>query len=131
MNVSNYLADAILNAVFRGTAYTSPSAVYVALYTSNPTRLDVGIEVSGGSYARQSIAFGAPADVSSKRTITSNSEVVFPIATADWGTITHVGIRDASANGNLLYFGELTLSKTILEGDRLKILVSDLACNLN
>lgn len=131
MNISNYLADALLNEVFRATNYVAPVTVYVALYTSDPTRADVGIEVTGGSYARQSIAFDAPADVLSKRTLLNTTDVVFPVATADWGIITHVGIRNALTNGNLLYFGQLTTSKTILNGDRLKFIDSDMIINLS
>ena len=42
---SNYLENAIINAVLRNTAYTSPSTVYVSLYTSDPTDADTGTEV--------------------------------------------------------------------------------------
>jgi hypothetical protein len=131
MAVSNYLAVALLNEVFRNTAYTQPTVVYVALYTSNPTAADSGTEVSGGSYSRQSVTFSAPVVDSGKQTIRNNAEVVFPIATADWGAITHVGIRDASTTGNLLYYGALTNQRTVLSGDRIRIQTDSLALTLN
>ncbi|NOU63182.1 hypothetical protein GC096_03865 [Paenibacillus sp. LMG 31461] len=120
MNISNFLASALLNQVFRNTAYTRPTNVYVALYTSNPTAGDLGTEVTGGDYARQSIICSAPAIVSGKETIKNNAEIVFPVATADWGTVTHIGIRDALTSGNLLYFGAIDNQRTILDGDRLR-----------
>ena len=107
--MSNYLENAILNATLRGTQYTSPSTVYIALYTSDPTDADVGTEVSGGGYARQPVTFGAP----SNGIVSNSAKVEFPVATALWGTITHIGIRDALTGGNLLYYGPLTAARTV------------------
>lgn len=93
--ISNYLENVIINHFLRNTATSSPSAVYLALYTTDPTDADTGTEVSGGSYARQAITFSAPSNGS-----TSNSSTItFPTATGNWGTITHMGIRDASSGG--------------------------------
>jgi len=121
MAVSNYLATAILNQVFRNTAYTRPTTVYLALYTSNPTGSDTGTEVAGGGYVRQAVTFGAPALVGGKETIKPTSDIQLPVASADWGNITHAGIRDAATGGNLLYYGPLDSARTILNGDRLMI----------
>ena len=112
--ISNYLENVIINHFLRNTPTSSPSAVYLALYTSDPTDADTGTEVSGGSYARQAITFSAPSNGS-----TSNSSTItFPTATGNWGTITHMGIRDDSSGGNLLFYGPLTTSKTITTGDQ-------------
>lgn len=131
MNVSNYLATALLNQVFRNTVYTKPTTVYVALYTSNPTAADTGQEVSGGAYARQAVTFAAPIVENGKQTIKNSADIQFPIATADWGTVTHVGIRDAATGGNLLYFGALDSPRSILTNDRFKILASSAVLTLN
>ncbi len=114
---SDYLENAVLNATLRGVAYTSPATVYVALFTSDPTDAATGTEVSGGAYARQAITFGAP----SAGTCSNSADVLFPIATAAWGTITHIGIFDAASGGNLLYSAALTTSKTIAADDQLKL----------
>ncbi|MCU6709361.1 hypothetical protein M6D81_11645 [Paenibacillus sp. J5C_2022] len=129
--VSNYLADKLLNATFRGQNYVSPSTVYIALYTSNPTAADTGTEVSGGDYARQAVVFGAPADDSGKRTIKNTADIVYPVATADWGTVTHVGIRDGASAGNLLFYGAVDNPRSILTADALKMLTGNVACSLN
>jgi len=131
MNMSNYLATALLNQVFRNQNFTRPSTVYVALYTSNPTAADTGTEVSGGSYARQAVTFSAPSIEGGKQTIKNTAEIVFPIATADWGTVTHVGIRDAATGGNLLYYGPWENARTILAGDRPRILQDSLVLTLS
>ena len=110
---SDYLEDALLNATLRGTAYTSPASVYLALFVSDPTDAGTGTEVSGGSYARQAVAFNAP----SGGTCLNSAQVTYPTASAAWGTVTHFGIYDAVSGGNLLYHGPLNTSKTINSGD--------------
>ncbi len=115
--MSNYLENAIINHFLRNSSVSSPTTVYVALYTSDPTDDDIGTEVSGGGYARQAVTFSEPSNG-----VTSNTNVIlFPVATSDWGTITHVGIKDAATGGNLLFHGALTSSKIIETGDQLVI----------
>lgn len=124
--MSNYLENALINATLRNTAYTSPTTVYLGLYTSDPTDADTGTEVSGGSYARQSITFGAPSNGVS----TNSAAIEFPQATGSWGTITHVAIRDALTLGNLLYHTPLDASKTIASGDIFRIAIGSLSVTL-
>ncbi|MNS16391.1 hypothetical protein D3C72_480440 [compost metagenome] len=131
MNISNFLAKALLNEVFRATEYTKPDSVYVALYTSNPTAADTGQEVNGGAYSRQAVTFTAPVAENGKQTIKNSADIQFAVATADWGTVTHVGIRDAATGGNLLYFGALDSPRSILTNDRFKILTSSAVLSLN
>jgi hypothetical protein len=120
--MSNYLETALVNAVLRNTSYTSPTTVYVGLFTSDPTDAGSGTEVSGGSYARKAMAFSSPSNGA-----TSNSSAVeFDQATASWGTVTHFGLFDASSSGNLLLHGALTASKTIDNGDVFKFASSAL-----
>jgi hypothetical protein len=123
---SNYLENALINAVLRNTSYTSPTTVYVSLYTTDPTDADTGTEVSGGSYARTSVTFAAP----SNGVAASNADCTFPTATASWGTITHIGIHDASTSGNLLFHTALDTSKTIDSGDIFKIESGNLSVTL-
>ena len=124
--MSNYLENALINATLRNTGYTTPTTVYVGLYTTDPTDANTGTEVSGGSYARQSSTFGAPSDGAS----TTSADVTFPTCTANWGTVTHFGILDASTSGNLLYHGALNNSKNIQTGDILKIEAGNLTVTL-
>lgn len=124
---SDYLENALLNATLRGVAYTSPTTVYVALFTSDPTDAGTGTEVSGGAYARQAVTFGAP----SNGTCSNSADVLFPIATAAWGTITHIAIFDAATGGNMLYSAPLTTSKTIASGDQLKVAAGDVTVSLD
>ncbi len=124
--ISNYLENALINAVLRNIPYTSPSAVYLALYTSDPTDANTGTEVTGGSYQRQQITFSAPSD----GMVSNSNEILFPVATANWGTVTHIGILDAATGGNLLFYGAVTTPKTISTNDQLKINAGDISITL-
>lgn len=124
--MSNFLEDALINATLRNTAYTSAATVFVALYTTDPTDADTGTEVTGGSYARTAVTFGAPSNGVSL----NSGDVTFPTATAGFGTVTHIGLRDASTAGNLLYHTPLDASKTIDTGDVFKISTGNLSVTL-
>lgn len=120
--MSNYLETALVNAVLRNTSYTSPTTVYVGLFTSDPTDAGSGTEVTGGAYERKAMAFASPTNGA-----TSNSSAVeFDQATDTWGTVTHFGLFDAATTGNLLLHGALTASKTIESGDVFKFATSAL-----
>jgi hypothetical protein len=125
--ISNYLENALINATLRNTTYTSPATVYAGLFTSDPTDAGSGTEVSGGSYARKAITFATP---SNGATTNSAAACEFDQATGSWGTITHFGIFDDLSGGNLLYYGALTDSKTILSGDVFKFPTSSVTVTL-
>lgn len=124
--MSNYLENALINATLRNTAFTSPTTVYLALYTSDPTDADIGTECSGSGYARQAITFGAPSNGVS----TNSAAIEYAQAGNSWGTITHVGIRDALTTGNLLYHTALDASKTIATGDVFRVAAGSLSVTL-
>jgi hypothetical protein len=123
---SNYLENALINATLRNTSYTSPAAVYVGLYTSDPTDANTGTEVSGGSYTRTAVTMGAPSNGVS----TNTAAVEFPQASGSWGTVGWIGILDATSSGNLLYHTALDTSKTISSGDIFKIAIGGLSVTL-
>jgi hypothetical protein len=95
---SDYLENKVLDHVLRNTSYTSPTTVYVGLYTSNPTDTNSGTEVTGGSYARQTLSV----TTASNGIVTSSADVTFPQCTASWGSVGFIGILDAITSGNLL-----------------------------
>jgi hypothetical protein len=123
---SNYLENALINATLRNTSYTSPAAVYIGLYTSDPTDANTGTEVSGGSYTRTAVTMGAPSNGVS----TNTAAVEFPQASGSWGTVGWIGILDATSSGNLLYHTPLDTSKTISSGDIFKIAIGGLSVTL-
>lgn len=120
---SDDLEAKIINHFFRNTSQTSPTTVYLALYTAAPSDAGGGTEVSGGSYARQSIAFAAPSGG-----VSSNSALVsFTASGASWGTITHVGIFDAVSAGNLMMWSPIDTNRTVNDGDTLEFAASSVS----
>ena len=122
---SNYLENKVLDHVFGGVAYSAPATLYLALYTVAPDDTGGGTEVSGTSYARQTIAFTVTDDTAS-----NTSAVEFPTSGSSWGTVVAVGIFDALTSGNLLAYGNLTASKTIASGDVFRVPAGDLDITL-
>jgi hypothetical protein len=125
--ISTYLENALINATLRNTTYTSVATVYVSLWTSDPTDAGSGTEVSGGSYARTAVTFGAP----SSGVSTNSGDVTFPTATGTWGTVGWIGINDALSSGNLLYHTPLDVAKAITSGDVFKIATGNLSVELS
>ena len=125
MAFTDYLENKLVAHTFSNTAYTSPSTVYVALYTVAPTDSSTGTEVTGGGYARQSASFTTTGNAA-----TNASAIEFATATANYGTVVAVAILDASSSGNMLAYAALSSNKTIETGDVLRIPAGDLDITL-
>lgn len=126
-DLSNYLENALVNGVLRGIAYTPPATVYLALFTAvTDAEAGTGTEVAAGGYARQAIAFDAPANG-----VTQNSaaEEFGPLSGA--GTVTHAGLFDAASGGNALTaLKALAASKTWADGDTIRFAAGEVDFSL-
>ena len=118
MSFSNTYETNVLTWTFTANAVTRPTAWYIALFTSNPAEDASGTEVSGTgtAYVRQSVSFTV-----SGNTASNSAAVEFPTATASYGTVSHVGVYDASSGGNLIAYAALTTSKAIDTGDVFRV----------
>lgn len=143
-SMSDFLENKLTDHVFRGVSYTAPTAIYTALFTAAPSDAGGGTEVSGGSYARVNLApsttnwastGGATTTTNpsagTSGTTSNNAAITFPTATANWGTVTHVGIFDASTSGNLLFWGALTSSQVINTGGTFSFAISQLSVQID
>lgn len=115
---SNYLNTKQMDFLLKGTAWSAPTTIYVALFTTVPN-LDGtgGVEVSstGTAYKRIGIAQGTGWTNAVGANLTySNVDILsFETPTANWGTIRGIGLFDAETDGNLLYTGYLVTPKTV------------------
>jgi hypothetical protein len=147
---SNYLEAKILDHILRNTSFSQPSALVLALFVTGSasdatveghaeansnTWLGYEIATSTG-YARAAITFnpaqtaigtdessGAEDDVTSATGPAVSTGIEFDNnGSGDFGTVTWFGIYDNATHnaGNLLYFGKLTASKAIANGDTLR-----------
>ena len=124
---SDFLENTLLDEVLGATDYTPPGTVYLALFTAAPDDTGGGTEVSGGGYARVAVTNNSTNWPAASGGSKSNGvDMTFPQATADWGTVVAFAIFDASTAGNMLYWGDLTTSKTINNGDTAKFAAGDI-----
>jgi hypothetical protein len=86
--MTDYLENKTLDHTLGTTAYAKPAAVYVGLFTTAPADAGGGTEVSGGGYARKTATFAAATGGSTS----NNADITFDVATANWGTITAIGV---------------------------------------
>lgn len=157
---SNHLENELLDHVLGGggaRAYAAPGTVYVALFadsTSTPVLsgasgpLEAGTndttsssnwgyyEISNGNYSRVAVTFDN-AGATTTGTIESSVTVPFNVATADYETngstgnvVTHLAIMDAQTSGNVLFYGALSVSKTVSAGDQFTISQGNLSVSL-
>ena len=123
VGMSDYALNAMLKHLHDEATYTPPST-YLALYVGNP--LSAGVEVSGGSYARQTVTWAGVSAGSNEYTDDNDGEIAFPEATANWGTVTHAATYDALTAGNMLEVFELVTARNAVTGIVIKIADGDL-----
>ena len=141
--MSDYLENKLIDQIFRGQAFTFPGTLYVGLLTAAPSDTGGGTEVSGNAYARVAVtnslanwagSQGAGTTVASSGTTgttSNNGTITFPTPSAGWGTVVAFGIYDASSAGNLLFYGTLSISKTINTGDTVTFPAAALSIQLD
>lgn len=118
--LTDFLETALINHLFRATAYTAPATLYVRLNTTACGDAASGTEVAGGSYARVAYTSGtsAWAATSGGNGTTSNANAIpFATPTVSWGTVQSFELMDALSAGNSLICQALTQNKTINIGD--------------
>jgi hypothetical protein len=96
------------------------------LFTSNPGEAQGGTEVSGGSYVREAVTFAVTGDTAS-----NVAAIEWPVATGNWGNITHIAVYDALTAGNQIAYAPLTTPKTIASGDVIRIPAGELDVTLD
>lgn len=121
--MGNYLETEVMEHIFRNASiFAAPANVYVALWTATTGEADdSGTEVSGGSYARVAVNTTSGWNAVSDGATDNASDVTFATATANWGTVTDVTLEAAaSAISNRFFYGTLSSSKTVNDGDSFK-----------
>lgn len=123
-NLSTYTAEGLLNWLKGSAMPTAPTAVYIGLFSSDPTDANTGgtevtttIRVAG----RLACTFGA---IASKAM--SNSAAIDFGNAAGGATVTHFAAFDAATVGNKLFSGALVTPRTVTTGDPVKFIIGDL-----
>lgn len=131
--LSNNAENSVLNWLLTTGALTGanarPTAWYVGLFSdaTGATTDQPATELTGNGYGRVSVTFNAPTGGS-----TSNAgTVTFTASGGAWSTANYVGIFDASVGGNLIFWGALSTSKTLANGDQLQFSASSITVSLD
>jgi len=124
MSFSNHLENIALDCIF-GKIWYSPQELWVGFSRTDPLDTGYGVEeplwfVDGNNvswptgYAR---VLTHPADwlYAADGVVANLSEITFPTALANWGTVTHFVIWDATW---MILYGELSPHKTVSTGQR-------------
>lgn len=123
MSKSNYLENKVLDHVLATAAYTAPSAVYLALFTTDPAEDGSGTEVAGNGYAREEVTFNTASGGSATGPVTDTE---FTASGGSFGTVSHFGVYDAATTGNLLYYGALSSAKAVADGDSIRFVADSI-----
>lgn len=128
-NFSNYAENKILNHLFRGESFTTPN-MYLALFTSNAglennnLASQVEVDAVSSGYARVEIPSYDGFSVSTTGQTSNTQSFEFPVATLDWGTITHVALMDnpSPKSGNVIIHGSVANPRAVFSGDTLRFM---------
>lgn len=116
--LTDYTRNKMLDAMHGKASYVAPTTRYLALSTTAPTQAGTNFTEpsSGNGYGR--VAMTAASMASASGGVSANTAVYyFPAATGSgWGTVTHLGVFDASTGGNLLSADDLPSSQAVPAG---------------
>lgn len=126
---TTYLANKLLDFVFRNQAFIRPS-ISLALTTSPSTDTTFGTECVGGDYARATANTWSPAAlIADGAEIYNSAQVSFlPNPSASWGEIVSVSYFDEV--GNRLFYGNDVVNQVVSIGDIVSFLENALAVEL-
>jgi len=127
--ISDYLANKLLDHLFKVGAYDVPANIYVALCTAAISDSDTGTTITepASNYARKQFNTWNTAAAGAT---SNNGAITFVQATDSWGTITHFCLVDASTAGNLLLYAEAETPKAVGNGDTVEFADTALAITL-
>jgi len=115
--LTNTAENRLLDHLCGVTPWQPTAPLKVALFTATPGESGGGTEVTGGSYARTNVTFSA----ASNGSITNSNDVVFPTATAAWGTIVAVAIYDSASTPVMIWYGPTAVGKAVEQGDEYRL----------
>lgn len=118
---SDYLENKILDHVLGTAAYTAPTQVYLSLHYTSPGEGNTGTEVSTGGYSRAAVSFNA---ASGGQATGPTTDIEFTASGAAWSGVGYFGIYDQL--DNLLYYGALSASKDIADGDSIRFVADSI-----
>jgi hypothetical protein len=128
--MTSYLQKSLLDAFLDIAPYTMPTALYMSLHTADPGEAGSHvneISTSGTGYARQSIHTKMGATDAVNGISLNLVTLTAGPALTDWGTVSYIGIEDASTAGNQCLNGAPTTAKVMTTGESFQLVPSQLS----
>jgi len=128
----DYLEDKVLDHCVGRASFTMPTT-YVALFTDSANLPEIAggtltneVSTAGTAYAR--VATSGKWAAAGSGSITTNADIEFATATANWGTVSFFAIMDGDTEGsdNVLYCGDITTPKAVNTDDTAKFASGDI-----
>jgi len=110
-NLPDVIENALLNALVGTSTYSITGATKLRLMTANGNDASAGTQVTGGSYAAQTIAFTS----ASSGAIENNGALSFTGMPAC--TVVGIEIYDSASTPKRLLYGPLSASRSVTAGD--------------
>jgi len=129
---SDYFEQKIVQWISGTQLPTPTAATFLQLYSQDPT--ETGSPTGALFSTRYSVASGSTswttasggAGSASGATLSNASAFTITASATATASATHFALFDASATGNLLFYGQLTTAKTIALGDEVKFNIGSL-----
>ena len=150
--MSDYLELTLINHIFRGTAFSEPSDIFIALCSGVPVDANTGASTVGGSQGfaatipdlmphasggtaggytriatgRTSSDWDAPTSAGGDTENTNT--ITFAAAESDWGHVSGIALCDNKWGGNVLMYGALDTFRVVNSGDVFKFKIGRASC---
>ena len=123
VGLASAIANSILNALCRNTAWTQPAAFWVKLHIGDPGA--AGASNAAANTTRKQATFSAAASGA----ITNSADIAWT-AVSNTETYSHVSFWDASTAGNFLGSDDLNATVAVTAGDDFTISAGSLSLSL-
>jgi len=124
-NLPDTIENQLLDALFGNASFSVTGDIKLALMTANGDDASAGTEVTGGSYARQTVVFDTAAAGATQNTAA--------ISFTGMPAVTVVGIEiyDSALTPKRLMYGALTTPRTVTAGDTVQFAIGAIDVTLS
>lgn len=126
-SLSDYCEAALLNQLFGGTPYNTPTNLYFGYMVGAPGEAGPGAEPNFGGYQRVTVTNNTQNFAITSNQIKQNTtEIQFSEASSNHGLVVALGVWDSPTSGNMLAYFPLATPVNISVGDAMKVPVGSI-----
>ena len=129
---TTYFMNLVMDNIFHSNGVSSiPEVYYMGLSSSEPDTDGTGAtepSTNGTGYVRAMLdSLSSP----NAGVITNNEPIRFNESLTDWGVMTHYVVYDSENGGNLLFYGQLSLSRRVEQNTSIIIKAGEMRIQLS